>query len=224
LTGQSDSGRIGLFGGCFDPIHSGHLAAAEDVLEALGLDRVVFVPTGVPPHKTDGTHAPAADRLAMARLAVEGRPRLAVSDVETRREGISYTVDTLRELRRELGEGVRLLLMIGTDAVRILPTWREVSEVFRLAEPVVIARPGDAAFDPSDFAEMFPEALASRLAGSLVHLKRGIEVSSTDIRSRIGGGEPPLALAGGLLPLAVARYIHERGLYRARTLGGRSGA
>ena len=207
----SKPARIGVLGGTFDPVHLGHVAAAEGAAEALGLARVVLVPAGNPPHKLDGARAGADDRLAMARLAVAGRAKLDVSDIETRREGPSYTVDTVRELAAELGPGMRLYLLLGSDALRDLPSWRDVEEIFRVAEPVAVERPGEPAIDWDALARSLPAELVSRARANFVRLERGVDVSSTEVRRRLAEGEH----VTGLLAPEVERYIREHGLYGA---------
>jgi nicotinate-nucleotide adenylyltransferase len=224
LTGNPKETRVGVLGGTFDPVHVGHVAAAEGAAGALGLARVVLVPAGAPPHKLALPRAGAADRLAMARLAVADRPGLGVSDVETRREGPSYTVDTVRELALELdaelttelvmvpGAGARLFLLLGTDALRDLPTWRDVEGIFRVAEPVAVERPGEGEIDWDALARSLPQELVRRSRANFVRLERGVDVSSTEIRRRLAAGES----VSGLLAPEVERYIRERGLYGAR--------
>ncbi len=203
--------RTGVFGGSYDPVHAGHVAAAEEAAERLGLDRVILVPAGVSPHKPSGTRARAEDRLAMTRLAVEGRARLAVSDVEVRRAGVSYTVDTVRELGFGLAAETELFLLLGTDALRELPAWREVDGIFRHAAPVVLERPGEPGVDWEELARALTADLSRRLREGLVRLSRGVDVSSTEIRRRFAAGES----VAGLVPPAVETYIRERGLYGA---------
>ena len=140
--------RTGVLGGSFNPIHYGHLLLADDVLESLGLDRILFVPTGVPPHKSAADLAPAADRYAMVKLAVASHPRFEVSDLELRRPGPSYTVDTLEALRRPGGE---LFLIVGSETFLDLLAWREPKRIAGLARLTVVPRVGSA-FDPSGAA------------------------------------------------------------------------
>jgi nicotinate-nucleotide adenylyltransferase len=207
IAGATGRRRIGVFGGSFDPIHEGHLRAAEDARVALGLERVLLVPAGSQPLK--GGHAPADHRLAMVRLAVEGRDGLEVSDAEVARPGTSYTVDTVREISKALGADVELCLLIGTDAVRDLPDWRDVQEIFSHARPVVLQRPGDGPVDWDDLAGRLTAGLAGRLRDSTVCLKRPVDVSSTEVRRRLAAGEP----VSGLVPTAVEGYIRRHGLY-----------
>ena len=186
--------RLGIFGGTFDPIHLAHLRVAEEVASALDLDRVVFVPAGHPPHRPK-PRATAQERLAMVCLAIAGNPRFAVTDLETRRRGPSYTVDTLRELRRRLG-GERLVLILGADAASQLPRWRAADEVARLAEIAVLTRPG-----VPEVASAFVKHLVATPA---------IEISASDIRARCLTGKS----IRYLVPDAVADYIATHRLYQ----------
>lgn len=194
--------RLGILGGSFDPIHVGHVAAAEAVLRLRGLDRVFLVPAGQAPHKAGGG-APFEHRLAMARLAVEGRPGLEVLDLEGRRPGPSYTVDTLRELER-LHPGAAFELLVGADMLLDLPTWRRAEEVVRAAQIVAFGRPGAiAAAARQEFERAF---------GHGRHVWLDLEprdASSTEIRRRMAAGEA----VGGLLDPRVEAYIRRHGLY-----------
>jgi nicotinate-nucleotide adenylyltransferase len=136
--------RIGLFGGTFDPPHLGHLALAERARDQLRLDRVIFMPSGLPPHKRRRAVAPPAHRLAMTRIAVRGNAGFVVSALETRRRGASYTVDTLRALAAREPEA-RLYLVIGEDSLRDFPTWHAPEEIAELAALAVAPRPLAAA-------------------------------------------------------------------------------
>jgi nicotinate-nucleotide adenylyltransferase len=184
--------KTGILGGTFDPIHLGHLAAARAAMDCAHLDRVLLVPTGVPPHRPP-TVADADDRLEMCRLAVAGEKRFEVSDLELRREGPSYTVDTLRELHR-LYPGEELFLVLGWDAARLLATWHEPAEVRRLARVVVVTRPGSGA--PATTTEILCERPTPNISGS--ELRRAI-ARGDDVSDR--------------LPEPVAAYIAQRGLY-----------
>ncbi|MBD0320542.1 MAG: nicotinate (nicotinamide) nucleotide adenylyltransferase, partial [Gemmatimonadetes bacterium] len=129
--------RIGVFGGTFDPPHLGHLVVASDACAALRLDRVLWIPSAVPPHKVHTVQAPARTRLELVEAAIEGDPRFTADDLELRRAGPSYTVDTLRELA-ERHAGAELVLLIGADNLREIPGWREPGEILRLARVAVL--------------------------------------------------------------------------------------
>jgi len=191
-------------GGTFDPIHVGHVAMAEAAADCAGLDRVLLVPAGLPPHRGPAT-ADAADRLAMCRLAAAGHARLEVSDVELSRTGPSYTVDTLRALARERPDA-DLHLLLGWDAARDIRSWRSPDEVMRSARLVVVTRPGYAA----------PAERDLRAAG--IDPERAIlcdvptpDVESTDVRRLVERG----ASLAGLVDPAVEAYLRHHRLYAA---------
>lgn len=190
--------RLGLFGGTFDPPHLGHLALAEWARERLRLDRVVFMPAGTPPHKRRADLSGSIHRLAMTRLAVRDHPAFEVSTLEIRRHGPSFTLDTLRELRR-LSPGARIFLLMGEDSLADLPHWREPAAIARLATPVVAARPGGTS------------ARTRTAFGRRVQWldNPGLEVSSSVIRARARAGRSIRYLVSD----AVARYIARHRLY-----------
>ena len=183
-------------GGTFDPVHLGHVAMAEAAAACAGLDRVLIVPAAVPPHRP-AAGASAADRLAMCRLAAAGHPALEVSDIELRREGLSYTVDTLRELAAER-PGDELHLLLGWDAARELGTWRSPDDVLRLARLVVVSRPGYPAPGPADLAAAGIDPGRTVLCDAPTP-----DVESTDVRQVIERGG---SLAGMVDP-AVEDYL-----------------
>lgn len=185
----------GVLGGSFDPVHHGHLIAADRAAEALGLDRVLFVPCSRQPLKPHAPVASAGHRCAMLRLAVAPQPKFVLETWEAEREGPSYTVETLRELRRRW-PGERLVLLLGGDAALSLPRWRAPEEVARLAEIAVLTRPG------------VPE-VRSALVKHLVATP-AIEISASDIRARCLTGKS----IRYLVPDTVANYIERNGLYR----------
>lgn len=209
--------RTAVFGGSFNPIHYGHLLMADEVQEALGADRVLFVPAASPPHKPAATLAPAADRYAMVERAIAGDPRFAISDVELARSGSSYTVDTLDTLART---GDELLLLIGSETFLDLLSWREPRRIAALARLVVVPRSGSP-FDPeSDAARKVLGALGQP---GFVHLVRpplppsgvlvvhatSLPISASDLRRRAAAGRS-LAYR---LPPSVIELIRARGLY-----------
>jgi nicotinate-nucleotide adenylyltransferase len=201
-------GRVGLYGGTFNPIHLGHLILAEVARERLELPVLHLVPSGSPPHKPPGDLAPAADRLAMARLAVRGNPHLRVLDLEVRREGKSYTIDTLRTIRRRMRSGAELYFLIGADSIPELPTWRETPAIIREARVVTLDRPGyEDAFER--VRGQLPDGLVRELERNRLETPR-IDISSSDIRRRIREGRSARYLA----PDAVLRYAARQGLYR----------
>jgi len=212
------------YGGTFDPVHAGHLSVACEVRDALDA-RVFLVPAADPPHK-DATHADAHARARMLDLAIAGERNLKVDRRELHRDGPSYTVDTLRELRAELGSDAPLVWMIGGDSLLQLHTWNRWRELFTLAHVLAVARPGShleaaavAAVAPEVEAEIGPRRrdirmLNSTPAGCLAvfPLRRERPESSTELRRRIAAGEPWEA---GVAP-AVAEYIRRNALYGVR--------
>lgn len=202
--------KIGVLGGSFDPIHNGHLSIAQQAAAEMGLEKVLLVPAGTPPHKDPSGLAPAPDRLIMARLACRDMRRLEVSDVEVRKDGPSYTIETMSDLRRALGADVRLYLIIGEDTVGELPTWKDARTLIDEAEFIVVQRPG---FPRAEFCKLARElgrGAAEKLKASVVKIGEPVDVSSTEIRERIGRGER----ISGLVRAGVEEYIEERGLYR----------
>jgi nicotinate-nucleotide adenylyltransferase len=190
-------------GGTFDPIHIGHVAAASAALECANLDRVLFVPSAQPPHRAAAL-APAEDRLEMCRLAVKGEPRFEVSDVEIKRGGRSYTVDTLRELKR-LQPADELFLILGWDAARLLRTWRDPEMVMQLASVVIISRPGTQLPEQHDFVEAGLDAPGCIYCAA----QSTPDVSGSAVRRAIGRGES----VAGKVPAPVERYIAAHHLY-----------
>lgn len=134
--------RIGLFGGTFNPVHRCHLEAATQTQRRLRLDRILFIPSGDPPHKSSTSLAPARHRLEMVRMAIKDIPAFQVSDVETRRSSKSYSIETVHELQKEFGPEAELFFIVGLDAFLDLHTWKQASELLRACHFVVLARPG----------------------------------------------------------------------------------
>jgi nicotinate-nucleotide adenylyltransferase len=209
--------RLGIFGGTFDPPHVGHLLAASDAIEHLGLDRLVFVPAAVQPLKAGRDTAPALDRLAMVRLTVGRDPRLETDAVELDRDGLSYTVDTLREFGRRYPSAEQYFL-VGADVLATFAQWREPQTVLELATLAVLTRRSETADDARGLqaalgrhgpaaTSALEEALTRR--STLVPTRR-IDVSSTEIRDRVRAGRS----IHGFVTDAVAEYIGSHGLYR----------
>ncbi|HYV98220.1 MAG TPA: nicotinate-nucleotide adenylyltransferase [Gemmatimonadaceae bacterium] len=185
--------KVGVFGGTFDPPHVGHLLAASDAQEALGLDQVLFVPAFAQPLKS-APCAPPADRLEMVRRLCQGDARFAVDAIEIERAGVSFTVDTLRALKaRE--PSAALFLLVGEDAAGTLPNWREPDAILGLAEVVVLTRGAGGVESGTAFRRV---------------ATRRVDISSTEIRARARSGSS----LNGFVVDRVAAYIAERGLYR----------
>ncbi|GIJ49715.1 putative nicotinate-nucleotide adenylyltransferase [Virgisporangium aliadipatigenens] len=193
--------RIGIMGGTFDPIHNGHLVAASEVADRFALDEVVFVPTGVPWQKSDVTVSPAEDRYLMTVIATASNPRFQVSRVDVDREGPTYTVDTLRDLRRAYGADAELFFITGADALEKILSWKDAAQMFTLARFVGVTRPG---FELTD--DHLPADTVS-----LVEVP-AMAISSTACRDRVAAGKP----VWYLVPDGVVQYIAKRGLYTPR--------
>ena len=192
--------KIGLFGGTFDPVHLGHLRAAENAKEALGLQSLLFVPVGTPPHRPD-LQTSAWDRYAMVSLATSGNPGFVPSDLEIKRDGMSYTVDTLLAAQALFPDD-ELFLIVGTDAFGEIATWRDHTRIFELCRVAVVHRPGEM---PS--SEKALELPADRVFWVEA---AGLPISATDVRRRVGQGKS----VRYLVPDQVADYIEKRALYR----------
>ncbi len=213
--------RLGLFGGTFDPIHYGHLRSAEEVVEALVLDRLWFIPSAVPPHKTSREISPFESRLEMIRLAVGDHPVMSVSGIEGERPGRSYSIETLRQIRQELGSSWELYFILGMDAILEISTWKDYSELFTLSHFVVLDRPG---FDRSRLGEVLlrevhpgfqplpdREGFRHPSGYQVLLLKTTLmDISATLIRRLVGQGRS----SRYLLPEAVRGYIITNKLYR----------
>ena len=191
--------NIGFFGGRFDPVHFGHLGAAQDACVQHQLDRLVFVPTAQVPHPSQRIHAAAEDRLAMLRLATAAQPQFVISEFELGQRGVSYTIDSVRHFR-QLYPQDRLFWIIGGDQLVRLHAWKDIPKLARLIEFIVLARPGHPRQPAVDIPGLRLHGCAGRLA----------ETSSTGLRDRVKRGLP----LDNLVPAAVADYIARRGLYR----------
>lgn len=200
--------RLGIMGGTFDPIHIGHLACAEQAREAYGLDAVVFIPTGNPAFKRDRDVTCARDRLAMCKLAVCSNPHFDASDMEIARGGVTYTVDTVRALRRHYPANVELFFITGADSILSIARWRESAAIASMVRFIAVTRPGYAV------TSAFMAELASLGDYDVSYLEAtALAVSSSDLRKRVHEGYSLRYLT----PLAVCDYIHAHGLYRDET-------
>jgi len=213
--------RIGVLGGTFDPVHLGHLAVAATARERFVLDNILFIPAASPPHKLDAPLAPFGDRVAMLRLALADQEGFAISEMECDRPGPSYSIDTLRELRQQLGEGAQLFFCIGMDAFAEITSWKYHADLFRYADFVVVERSEAGGVTLAEFIAAglpsFQPHGAGEWAGAngtgriLSLAMASVPVSSTLVRERALRGE---SLAG-LVPEPVAGYIAAHGLYRS---------
>jgi len=215
--------RIGVFGGTFDPIHNGHLKAALAVGRRFGLEQILFVPSNIPPHKAREGMASARDRMAMVELALRRRSRFIASALEIRAGGRSYSIRTLRRIRR-LHPRARIFFIVGTDAFLEIETWREWRSVLGESLFIVMTRPGVSLSE----ARRAPGAAYAdriRAVGRTERVREdwffafrifllpidALPISATRIRRRVRDGRP----IAGLVPAPVARYIREHGLYKS---------
>lgn len=213
--------RWGLMGGTFDPIHLAHLRCAQDILEDYGLERVVFIPSATPPLKHGPGVTPYEHRERMVRLALEGNPAFAFSDVENRREGRSYTVDTIGYFRRTFGHELEIFFILGQDAFLDIQRWKDWRRLLTLCHFIVMSRPG---WGRGALRKALPAAEASQFAydrkahgyrgpsGSLIAFARvtALAIGATDIRERVKSGRS----IRYLVPDEVREYIERHDLYK----------
>ena len=214
--------KIGLFGGTFNPVHLGHLRAAEEIRETFGLNKIYFIPAFIPPHKNTTEIAPSNDRLKMLKLAIHGNPFFDLSDIELKREGKSYTVDTLRYFTSKFSDHSHYFI-VGTDQYSEIITWKDYKTLFKLSNLIVVERPG---FN-FDLSKLIPLELKDdfryykknnnvthyinerSLLLSLVKIE-GLGISSTRIRRKIKNNKS----LRYLVPTEVETYILSRGIYK----------
>lgn len=187
--------RIGILGGTFNPVHNGHLHIAREALKKLRLDRIIFIPAYIPPHKKIYDNAKTGDRQAMLRLATRGEKRFGVSLYEIRKKGKSYSIKTVRFLKRRYGEKARLFFLIGADSLKILTRWKDITSLLRLAQFAVVPRPGFT--------------MRSEIPGILKIYIPKKNVSSTKIRRLLHEGRS----VKRLLPQKVYAYIKSHKIY-----------
>ncbi len=199
--------RLGIFGGTFDPIHLGHMVLAEHCREACRLDRVLFIPAGQPPHKTERQITSGKQRLEMVELAIAGHPSFAASSIEIDRDGPSYSVDTIAALAREHPDA-ELFFLIGSDSLADLPLWYQPARLAELATIVVATRPGSNRPDLASLRTVLSTAAIARIEHNIVEIPL-IGISSSAIRARAAAGQS----VRFLVPRAVECYIETHGLY-----------
>ncbi len=222
--------RIGLFGGTFNPIHRCHLTIAHQVRERLGLDRILFIPSGDPPHKSSESVVPARHRIEMVRLAIASETSFGLSEVEVRRSTKSYSIETVEMLRRKYGTGTDLFFLTGLDAFLELASWKQASKLIQSCHFVVVSRPGVAfvrLLGMSLLPVIAPPLLEALDAGLRDRLNAPLsdrtqltllrlppcDISASDIRSRLKNRRS----VSNLLPASVESYILHQGLYREDT-------
>jgi len=187
--------KIGILGGTFNPIHLGHLILAQEVMEKLNLEKIIFVPAYLLPHKDNSDIAPALDRFKMVKLAIKGNKRFSVSDIEIKRKGRSYTIDTVKEFKK-LYPNDELYFIIGSDLLNYLDSWKDLDEILKLINFVVATRPG------------YP---LEKIPAHIFRIDiRAIDISGFEIRQAIKNKKS----FRYLVPESVYRYINKRGLYR----------
>ena len=197
--------RIGVFGGTFDPIHLGHLVAGQEVCSQLGLEKVLFVPTGIPPHKLNAKVTAVEHRVAMVELAIASNPCFELSRVDVDRPGPSFTVDTLQLLLAQWPPNTESYFIMGLDSLAEITTWHRPERLIQLCRLAVVGRPGYKA----DLSEL--EAVLPGITSRVVCVPMPwLEISSTDLHRRVRRGTP----IKYLVPEAVERYIYQHGLYR----------
>lgn len=195
--------RIGLFGGAFNPVHNGHLALAHNYLDSLELDRILFIPTSIPPHKTADNLASMQDRLNMLSLAFDDEPRFDYTDIEFHRQGKSYTYDTILELKRIYPDD-DMFLIVGSDQFFYFQNWYRADDILSMVTVVTAARENEEYGRLLDFKSQYPN-----MASTIVSNFSVVEVSSSEIRDGIKAGES----ISHLVPPAVNEYIKEHSLY-----------
>lgn len=218
--------RVGVLGGTFDPVHLGHLRAAEEVGEDLGLDRVYLIPAAMPPHKDRKPVTSFEHRLEMIRLATEGAPMLKPLDLEGRRQGLSYSIETLRELHSMFPSGLELFFIIGMDAFLEITAWKEHERLFDYSHFIVIQRAGTQEGRFEEFVQSLGMGFKREESGRTFLHPSGMRVfykkitlmgiSATQIREKISRG----GSIRYLTPKAVRTYIMEKGLYGAHEIAG----
>lgn len=219
--------RLGLLGGSFNPIHNGHLTIAQHVHERMRLSQVLFIPTGDPPHKRDGSLAPANVRFEMVRLAIADSPLFIVSDIEIQRKGKSYSIDTVRALQHHYGPSAELFFIIGLDAFLEFPTWREPNELLKICYFVVVPR-RERSFQALAEMPLLPNLNPLALAQLDIGAQNRLDIivpscpgitclalppcptSASEIRRRVRNGLP----LANMLPPSVESYILRHSLYQ----------
>jgi nicotinate-nucleotide adenylyltransferase len=202
--------KIGIMGGTFNPIHHGHLVAAEEALSQFKLDRVIFIPTGDPPHKNANEESITEHRYLMTVIATSSNNNFFVSRIEIDRKGKSYTVDTVRELKKSLGEDTDLYFITGADAILEILTWKKTEEILKLCSFIAATRPGYNISKIQDLKEKLFDKARENVEKIFVMEVPALAISSTDIRRRVKEKRP----VDYLVPEGVSNYILKHGLYK----------
>lgn len=200
--------RLGIFGGTFDPIHMGHLLVAEMARQECDLDKVLFIPAANPPHKSDKHVSPPNYRFEMTELAIKSNPYFQISDIELKRQGKSYTIDTLKYLRKIYSEECEFWMIVGGDSFRELDTWRNAKELIKLCNFAVYMRPHVSI----DTCKIQAEKIHGQANSRVLFVEAPmIDISSTDIRDRVAQGKS----IRYMVPDAVRKYIIEKRLFKS---------
>ena len=219
--------RIGLFGGTFNPVHYGHLRAAKEVCQGFNLEKLYFIPSALPPHKDIQEVASAVDRIEMARMAVAGNPEFILSDVELKRTGLSYTIDTVKHFQDDLNAGTELFLIMGVDAFLEIDTWKSFEQLFKMLPMIIMTRPLPDGRPHSLEWESMTDFMHKKISSGYrfsekdgcYHHKQHypvyrynismLDISATNIRKQVQKKQS----IRFLVPENVENYIYERGLY-----------
>lgn len=198
--------KIGISGGTFDPLHFGHLIIAEEIRESFGLDKVIFIPTGLPPHKDISKVTSAMHRFNMVDIGVKSNPFFEVSSIEIDRPGYTYAIDTLKQLKTRYGDKTNLYFITGADVISGLLTWKDYEEIFKLCEFIAVMRPGFKR------TRIFEDVEKMRIKyGAAIQLSEAplIGISSTIIRNKVKEKKS----IKYLVPEPIEDYIYKNGLY-----------
>lgn len=198
--------KVGILGGTFNPIHNGHILLANKALKEFKLSFVLFVPTGLPPHKSTKDLASKKDRLKMAALAIKGNKKFKLSGIEINRSGYSYAVDTFSRLKKRLGQKTKLYYVMGLDSINSILSWKKPLDLFKMCEFIVATRPGSKMRAFKRLIK-FPPLAANKDKISVIEVKKA--VSSTEIRSRVRSGRP----VSKLVHPEVEKYLLEHSIY-----------
>lgn len=199
--------KIGILGGTFNPVHNGHISLAKKALKDFGLETVVFIPTGTPPHKSSKNLASKTDRLKMVKLAIKGKKRYKLSTIEINRKGYSYAVDTFKKLKKRFGPKCRLFYIMGLDSINTILDWKKPIELFKMCKFIIATRPGSKIRTLRRIMK-FPPVSINKDKIDLIELN--MKLSSSDIRARIKSRKKITRL----VPNKVTEYIENNNLYK----------
>ena len=207
ISNNENGIRIGIMGGTFDPIHNGHLVLAEQIRTRFNLQKIYFIPVGNAPHKKNTTKSTKYDRLSMTKLAIESNKNFEISDIEIKKEEVSYTIDTVREFKKLVNAEDKLYFITGADAILLIDSWKDYKELFNLVTFIGATRPGISVEELQDKVDEVKTKHGVIIESTKVP---ALAISSTDIRKRVEEGES----IKYLLPESVESYIHENGIYK----------